>query len=341
MFQNRPCVVIGSNSFTGSHIVDALLERSSSPVVGISRSPEYKDIFLPYKSRKNKNNLFSFYQIDIVQQFDPLIKLLDRLKPAVVINVAALSEVSMSHEVPLEYFDTNTTAVVKLCTYLRSCSYLERYVHISSAEVFGTCGQPADEQTRFNPSTPYAVSKAAADMFLHTLIKNFKFPAIMIRSTNVYGKHQQLFKIIPRTIINLKLQQPVDLHGGGEAIKSFVHVQDVVEGILRAIERGKPGAYHFTSSNHESVAQIVQKICRWMGQDFNSLTRVTQDRIGQDHRYWLDASKAKRELGWETAINFEQGFHEVKKWIEDNWASVQQESLVYVHRKNSLPAFSV
>ena len=114
-------VVIGSNCFTGSHIVDALLNDPDNQVIGVSRSAEYKDFFLPYKQRSATN--FRFHQIDIVRRFDELIRLLDEVKPPFVINVAALSEVALSNKRPIEYFETNTLAVVKLSNHLRSCSY--------------------------------------------------------------------------------------------------------------------------------------------------------------------------------------------------------------------------
>lgn len=323
-------VVIGSNCFTGSHIVDALLDAPGNRVIGVSRSPEYKDFFLPYKQRQTNN--FRFHQIDLVRRFDELVKLLDEVKPQVVINVAALSEVALSNERPEEYFETNTLGVVKLCNYLRRCSYLERYVHISSAEIFGACEKPVPEEMLFNPSTPYAVSKAAADMYLNTLIKNYEFPATLIRSTNVYGKHQQLYKIIPRTVISLKLGKTIELHGGGKAVKSFIHIRDVVRGVMLALERGKPGSYHFTVASDQTVADIVRQICTWMGYDFEKATRIVGERLGQDARYWLDCSKARRELGWVPQVPFEQGVREVIEWIEGNWAAIQQEPLVYIHK---------
>jgi dTDP-glucose 4,6-dehydratase len=92
-----------------------------------------------------------------------LLDLLDTVRPQVVINVAARSEVALSHERPEEYFATNTLGAVQLCHHLRRQSYLERYVHISSAEIFGSCTQPLNEDALYNPNTPYAVSKAAAD----------------------------------------------------------------------------------------------------------------------------------------------------------------------------------
>jgi dTDP-glucose 4,6-dehydratase len=323
-------VVIGSNSFTGSHIVDALLEEQDSRVIGVSRSPEYKDIFLPYKRKSTPN--FHFYQIDLARHPDELIRLLDEVKSQVLINVAGLSEVALSHERPVEYFETNTLGVVKLCNHLRTCSYLERYVHISSAEIFGSCEKPVTEEMLFNPSTPYAASKAAADMYLNTLIKNFHFPATLIRSTNVYGKHQQLFKIIPHTVIYLKLGKVIELHGGGKAIKSFIHVRDVVRGLLLAIDKCKSGTFHFTVPSDHTVADVVRHISKWMGYDFENVTRVVGERLGQDARYWLDCSKAERELAWKPQIPFEQGVREVIEWIERNWFLIQQEPLVYIQK---------
>ncbi len=322
--------VIGSNCFTGSHIVDALMEDLENQVIGISRSPEYKDIYLPYK--RHATNRFQFYQIDVARGSDELVKVFEEIKPQVIINVAALSEVALSNERPVEYFETNTLGVVKLCNYLRTCSYLEHYVHISSAEIFGSCDKPVTEEALFNPSTPYAVSKAAADMYLDILIKNYGFPAILIRSTNVYGKHQQLFKIIPRTVIYLKQGKIIDLHGGGMSIKNFIHIRDVVQGLLLALKRGKPGTYHLTVVNNQTIADIVRQICTWMGHNFGSSTNVVGERLGQDARYWLDCTKAERELGWAPQIPFDQGVKEVIEWIESNWAVIHHEPLFYIHK---------
>ena len=327
---NRTYVVIGSNCFTGSHIVDALLTEPDNRVIGISRSSEYRPLFLPYKRREASG--FQFHQLDIVRQSDELVELLDSLQPEVIVNVAALSEVALSNERPVEYFDVNMTAVVKLCDQLRSRSYLERYVHVSSAEVFGTCPEPVKEDAPFRPSTPYAASKAAAEMYLSTLLSNFEFPVTIIRSTNVYGRHQQLFKIIPRTVIYLKLGRTVQLQGGGKAAKSFIHVRDVTRGVLLAAQRGRPGAYHFTVPNEQTVGEIVRQICEWMGYDFEEATSVVPDRLGQDARYWLDWPKAERELGWTPGVSFEEGVKEVIQWVEGNWDEIQGLPLEYQHK---------
>jgi dTDP-glucose 4,6-dehydratase len=322
--------VIGSNSFTGSHIVDGLLQEPDNLVVGVSRSPEYKDHYLPYKARATGN--FQFHQIDVVRQFKKLITLLDDTQAQVVINVAALSEVALSNEQPEAYFEINTQAVVKLANYLRTSPHLERYVHISSAEIFGTCQGPVNENHLFNPTTPYAVSKAAADLYLNTLKSNFRFPVTVVRSTNVYGAHQQLFKIIPRTVIYLMLGKTIELHGGGRAVKSFIHIRDVVDGLKLAIQRGTLGTYHFTVASDQTIADVVRHVCTLMGHDFNSATRVVSERLGQDARYWLDDSKARRELGWAPRVSFEEGVAEVVEWVRSNWDEIQREPMEYIHK---------
>ena len=323
-------VVVGSNCFTGSHIVDALLEDTSRRVIGISRSPEYKDFFLPYKTRRSAN--FRFCQMDLVRDLDSVLDLLDELKPAFVINVAALSEVGLSNTSPVEYFDINTRAVVGLCNALRTRSYLERYVHISSAEILGSCPEPISEDAAFFPSTPYAVSKAAADMYLGTLESNFGFPAILIRSTNVYGRHQQLFKIIPRTIIYLKMGRRIELHGGGVSEKCFVHVRDVVDGLLGSLERGGHGTYHFSVRSERTIADTVKQVCDQMGHDYETSVDVVGERLGQDSRYVLDCARATKELGWSPKIEFEEGLRETIDWVESNWDNILREPLVYEHK---------
>ena len=322
--------VIGSNCFTGSHIVDALLADPHHEVIGVSRSPEYQPFFLPYKHHAMAR--FRFHQIDVVGRSGDLLELLDAAKPAVVIYVAALSEVALSHERPVEYFETNMVSVARLCDQLRRRSYLHRYVHISSAEVFGSCHVPVTEQTPFNPSTPYAASKAAADMYLSTLMEHFGFPALIIRSTNVYGKHQQLYKIIPRTILYLKRGKTIELHGAGKAMKSFIHIRDVVRGMMLALEQDRIGTYHFSVPSEQTVADIVRQTCEWMGCDLARSTRVVDERLGQDARYWLDCSKAHRELGWSAQVPFEEGVKEVIEWLELNDVAMRNESLVYLHK---------
>ena len=331
MSDKRKYAVLGSNCFSASCLVDLLLENPANYVVGVSRSPEKSALYLPYKSRDTKN--FKFHQVDMVREPDKLVSLLDEIRPDYIINFAALSEVFQSHQTPVEYFNINTLAVVNLCYQLRSRDYLKCYIHTSSAEIYGPCEKPVTESAPLNPTSPYAVSKAAADYYLLTLHKRFNFPVIIIRSTNVYGKHQQLFKIIPRTVIYLKKGQKIELHGGGKVSRRFIHIRDAERGVIKAMQCGKPGnIYHFSTDFDYSIADVVKMICQQMGYDFEASTVNVQGRLGQDSRYLLDYSKAVTELGWSPEIPFEAGVKEVISWVNDNWEEILKEPLVYIHK---------
>src|SRR5689334_3133848 len=142
-----------------------------------------------------------------------ILSLLDAERPEMIVNFAAQSEVAPSWEHPEHWFQTNTVALARLVNHLRRQHYLRRYLHVSSPEVYGTCSGNVTESAPLNPSTPYAASKAAADMLLETYRKQFGFPLVSVRATNVYGARQQLFKIIPRSAIYMRLGKKIQLHG--------------------------------------------------------------------------------------------------------------------------------
>ena len=331
MSNKRKIVVIGSNSFSGSDFIDLLLDDERNEVIGISRSPEKSALFLPYKRRQKAN--FRFYQMDLNKHMPQIIELLDSFEPEYVVNFAAQSEVAPSWEHPEQWFQTNVVALSKLTNALKDRESLKCYVHISSPEVYGTCEGRVTESAPMNPSTPYAASKAAADLFLSTLVKNFQFPLITIRSTNVYGAHQQLFKIIPRSVIYLKMGKKIQLHGGGVAVKSYIHIRDISRGELAAMEKGRPGTiYHLSPDRGYAVRDIVRTICDLMSHDFEASTVAMGERLGQDAAYVIDSTRAREKFGWAPKISLEEGLAEVIAWVKDNWEQIQKEPLEYVYK---------
>ncbi|MEW6420045.1 MAG: GDP-mannose 4,6-dehydratase [Nitrospirota bacterium] len=323
--------VIGSNSFSGSDFIDLLLEGDRYSVVGISRSPEKSALFLPYK-RHTKGD-FKFYQMDLNKDMPEIINLIDSFKPDYVVNFAAQSEVGPSWKSPWEWFQTNAVALAKLVHHLKDRHYIKRYVHISSPEVYGTCVGVIKEDAPLNPSTPYAASKAAADLLLFTYVKNFNFPLVMIRSTNVYGAHQQLFKIIPRSVIYIKLGKIIELHGGGHAVKSYIHIRDISRGELAAMERGGLGEiYHLSPDKGVSVRDVVRIICEKMEVPFEKATKVGEERLGQDAAYVIDSTKARTEFGWLPEIKIEEGILEVIRWVEENLNEILNYPSEYQHK---------
>ncbi len=331
MSQRRKTVVIGSNSFSGSDFIDLLLDNEQSEVIGISRSAEKSALFLPYKRRQGAN--FKFYQMDLNTNMTQIIELLDSFAPEYVVNFAAQSEVAPSWEHPEQWFQTNVVALAKLTSALKDRNYLKRYVHISSPEVYGACEGTVTESAPLNPSTPYAASKAAGDLSLFTFFKNYNFPLVMIRSTNVYGAHQQLFKIIPRTVVYIKLGKTIELHGGGHAVKSYIHIRDISKGELQAMAKGRAGEiYHLSPDKGIAIRDVLQTICDKMGVAFEKATKTVAERLGQDAAYVIDSLKARDEFGWRPEITFEEGISGVIKWVEDNWDEIQKEPLEYVHK---------
>jgi dTDP-glucose 4,6-dehydratase len=329
----KTVVVIGSNSFSGADFVDLVLAETEHRVVGVSRSPEKSPLFLPYLRRPDRLARFAFHQLDLNRDMRAILALLAELRPAYIVNFAAQSEVAPSWKNPDHWFQTNAVAVATLGNFLKDQSWLENYVHISSPEVYGTCEGTVREDAPVDPSTPYAASKAAGDLMLFTLVKNFGFPLTMIRATNVYGEGQQLFKIIPRSAIYLKLSRPIELHGGGHAIKSYIHIRDVSRAELAVMERGaKGGIYHVSPDRGVAVRDVVRALCDACATDFDRATRVVAERLGQDRAYVIDSSKLRETLGWKPAIDLATGIARVVAWVTDNWAEIQGQPLDYVHK---------
>ncbi len=324
-------LVIGSNSFSGSDFIDLLLEERRYSVVGISRSPEKNALFLPYKRYINAD--FKFQQLDLNKDVADIRKLISALKPEYIVNFAAQSEVAPSWKNPAQWFQTNALALTELADFLKDCKLLKTYVHISSPEVYGACVGTVKEDAPLNPSTPYAASKAAGDLSLFTFVKNFKFPLVMIRSTNVYGAHQQLFKIIPRSVIYVKSGKVIELHGGGRAVKSYIHIRDISKGELAAMENGRHGEiYHLSPDQGIAVKDMVKIICDKLDVPFEKASKVVEERLGQDAAYVIDSSKARKEFGWKPAISMEEGISGVISWISDNWGAITNEPLEYIHK---------
>lgn len=324
-------MVLGSNSFSGSDFIDLLLAEGRFSVVGISRSAEKPALFLPYKRHKNAD--FNFYQIDLNKNMKKLVALVDACKPQYIVNFAAQSEVAPSWEHPGQWFQTNAVSITELANAIKDRPFIKRYLHISSPEVYGTCVGTVKEDAPLNPSTPYAASKAAGDLSLFTYVKNFNLPLVMIRSTNVYGAHQQLFKIIPRSVICIKSNRTIELHGGGEAVKSYIHIRDISRGELAAMEQGRAGEiYHLSPDKGIAVKNVVEIICNKMGSDFSKATKIVAERLGQDKAYVIDSSRARQEFNWKPIISMEEGLAGVVDWVEEYWAQIKKEHLFYVHK---------
>lgn len=327
-------VVLGSNSFSGASFVAHCLSQEME-ILGISRSREPAEVFLPYKwDNINKAGIFRFEKFDINYDTDKIAGTIEKFRPDYIINFAAQAMVAQSWEYPQHWYQTNVVGNVKLHDKIRHFNFLKKYVHVSTPEVYGNCAGRITESMSFNPSTPYAVSRAACDLHLRTFFNQYKFPVVFTRAANVYGPGQQLYRIIPRAIFYIKLGKKLQLHGGGHSVRSFIHIRDVADATLEIAQQGLDGeAYHISTDVHISVRDLVKLICEMMKADFTKLVEIVDERPGKDAAYLLDSSRLRKELGWVDCIKLEDGIQETIDWVNDNFEELKKQPLEYIHRE--------
>ena len=324
-------IVIGSNSFSGSSFIDYLLSQNCL-VHGISRSDELDPVFLKYKSNENISN-YKFNQMDLNHDLNDICDLINDYKDATVVNFASQSMVAQSWEHPLHWYQTNTLSTIALHDELRKMSNLKRYVHISTPEVYGSCTGSVRETHPYNPSTPYATSRAAADMSLMNFYNNYNFPVLFTRAANVYGEHQQLYRIIPRTILYILTGQKLQLHGGGHSERSFIHIDDVAKATYQIAEQGQLGTvYHISTKKLISIRRLVETICDLLDADFNDIVDIVDDRPGKDASYSLSTEKIEKELDWQSEIDLEAGIKSTINWVQEELDTLKQQAQKYIHK---------
>lgn len=323
--------VIGSNSFSGASFIAAAL-RSGSEVVGISRSPEAAEVFLPYKWAQHKG--FQFRRLNLNTDLDQIEAAVLDFQPDYVVVFAAQGMVAQSWAFPDHWYRTNLLAMVELHERLRKMPFLKKVVHASTPEVYGSTTGRITEDAPFHPSTPYAVSKAACDMHLLALYRTYSYPVAFTRSANVCGPGQQLYRIIPKTILCILTGQTLKLEGGGRSIRSFIHVDDVVEGTLRAARQGEPGdIYHLATHRHQSIRELVEHICRSLAVSFDEHVEVAAARLGQDAAYLLDTTLAHARLGWSPQRTVEDAVAGTVHWMRTNLEQLRDVPSEYMHQE--------
>jgi dTDP-glucose 4,6-dehydratase len=210
---------------------------------------------------------------------------------------------------------TNVVSAVRLHDLLRNYDGLERYVHVTTPEVYGSTEGWVREDAPFNPSTPYAVSRAAGDMSLRTYFANYQFPVVFTRAANVYGPGQQLYRIVPRTIVAAMTGQKLRLDGGGKSIRVFIHMTDVSDATVKIGRKGVLGdTYHISGYELVSIRTLVEMILARLGKRFEDCVEIGPERPGKDTAYTLDSFKLRTELGWRDTFSLEQGIDDVIAW---------------------------
>ena len=268
--------ILGASSFTGVNLV-AYLRECGDEVLELGRS------------------------YDINRDIPEMVRVLREWKPKHIVNLIAKGRVPESWGKPACWMQTNVTAHVALHDQLRHCDFIEKYVHVSTPEVYGNTPGWVTEDCPFNPSTPYAVSKAACEMSLQTFRNAYGFPVAFTRSANVYGPGQRN-RLIPNAVYAKQAGTKLSLEGN--AVRGYVHIRDVASATRLVAEKGVIGeAYHIATREIHSTKEIAESV----GCEYETVpARMAQDRI-----YALLTDKIRR-LGWTDTVSLQSGINEME-----------------------------
>lgn len=307
-------ILLGGAGVFAIHTAKYLLEQDETEaVVSVGRNFERSSAFTLDVGKDDPR--YRYEQIHIVFEQDRLFEVFDEVKPDVVINFAALAYAT-SWEKSFRYYETNVVAVAKICEMLMSRDYLKRFIQIGTSELYGSAKNgPASETTPVNPTSPYAVSKLAADMHLETLWEVKKFPMNIIRPSNCYAPGQLMYRVLPRAVYCGLTRQKLPLEGGGRVEKSFMHAGDLARAIHLMVQKAPLGRiYNAGPEEPSSIRRLIEIVSEVMEIPFEDLCTVVEGRKGEDARYWLDSSLIKAELGWEPQIDLHEGIADMVAW---------------------------
>jgi dTDP-glucose 4,6-dehydratase len=235
-----------------------------------------------------------------------------------VVNFAAQTHVDRSIPGPEPFFDSNTRAAFNVFQSARM-NKITRLVHISTDEVYGPIKSGSFvEDSPLNPSSPYAATKAAADLMGLAWSTTYNLPIVTLRCTNNFGPRQHPEKFIPKAIIRLLDGMDVPLYGGGRQIRDWIHVADFCTAIETALERAAVGeVYNVSAGNELTNREVADKVLEQLKGSGGEIVDV-EDRPGHDFRYSLNSQKARQALGWKPAKSFEEGLASTIDWYRKN-----------------------
>ncbi len=244
----------------------------------------------------------------------------------IVINFAAESHVDRSISNAKPFIDSNIYGVFTILEIIKEKH--KKLIHISTDEVFGSLeSKSADEYFRFNPSSPYASSKASAELLINSYIKTYGCDCIITRCTNNYGPRQFPEKLIPKTIILASQEKKIPIYGTGKNMRDWIYVDDHCDGIMNVLMKGKSGeSYNMSANNEVDNLTIIKKILSLMDKSPDMIEFV-EDRPGHDFRYSMNSSKIKQKLGWTSKTDFEEGLTKTIEWYFSNrdwWKDISE-----------------
>lgn len=332
-------LITGGAGFIGSNLVRSLIANKHEVII-LDKLTYAGN--LDSLSDLVNDQCYSFVQGDITNK-DLVLEILCKYKPQAILNLAAESHVDRSIDGPEEFIQTNIVGTFRLLEACREYwnglkgpeTSTFRFVHISTDEVYGSLGPDGyfTEQTPYSPNSPYSASKASSDHLVRSYFHTYGLPTITTNCSNNYGPYQFPEKLIPLMIHNALSGKALPVYGDGQNIRDWLYVEDHCKALVRVLEKGKPGeTYNIGGNSEKKNIEIVNTICdlldklrpRTDNMSYREQITFVKDRPGHDRRYAIDATKIKRELGWEPEETFDTGIRKTVQWYLDNQWWVQR-----------------
>ena len=323
-------LVTGGLGFIGSNFIRLLLKSGEfDQVINFDKqtyagNPEnLQDL--------EQANSYHFLKADICDG-NAVLQALEDYEVDAVVNFAAESHVDRSIDGPEPFVHTNVVGTLRLLESTKS--YLAqvagdkrdsfRFLHVSTDEVYGSLKMDDPtfcENTPYAPNSPYSASKASADHLVRAYHHTFGLPVLTTNCSNNYGPYQFPEKLIPLMILNACEGKNLPIYGDGSNIRDWLHVEDHCSGILSVLIKGRVGeTYCIGGDSEKTNMEVIDTLCDILdkhhpvGAPHNQLKTFVKDRPGHDHRYAIDFSKIKNELGWQPSYSFEQGMEQTVEW---------------------------
>ena len=330
-------VVTGGAGFIGSALVRALLRETSYRVVTLDKLTYAGNLDSLGPALDDPNH--EFVQGDISDE--RLVReLMDRHRPVGVIHLAAESHVDRSIDAPAEFLQTNVVGTFVLLSesrryWERNRDHRFRFLHVSTDEVFGSLGETGrfDASSHYDPSSPYAATKAAADHLVRAWGRTYGLPIMITNCSNNFGPNQYPEKLIPLAILSAATSRPIPVYGEGRNVRDWLFVDDHANALRAVFERGAAGETYLIGANAERRnLDVVEAICDLvdarLGRSGARSTRhqieFVADRPGHDLRYALDAGRIVEEIGWRPQVSFDVGLARTVDWYLSNGAWVDR-----------------
>jgi dTDP-glucose 4,6-dehydratase len=317
-------LITGGAGFIGSNFIHYILKKYKAIKIINYDKLTYAGNLQNLKDIEDDPNYF-FIKGDICDK-DRLNLIFTEFSPDCIVNFAAESHVDRSIHNPEEFIKTNVLGVQNLLK-LSLDNNVKLFVQISTDEVYGSLGETGTftEKNSLAPNSPYAASKASADLLARAYFNTYSLPVITTRCSNNYGPYQFPEKLIPLTILNCLRGNKIPVYGNGLNIRDWLHVEDHCSAIDTIIQKGVTGeVYNIGGNNEKTNIDIVKTIISIISEKLpdshisESLISYVEDRKGHDRRYAIDSSKLQKELGWRPAVSFEEGIRKTVEWYIDN-----------------------